>query len=145
MKKAVMLIACLPMFAQAKSIFADVQINQLAQSQQSQWQLSEQPAPQYPKALAQKMSRGCGVFQLRLAADASITEVTMAESVVLGTSKRVFLTETKKLLSQLQWQAAHQVALPSQATVRVDYCLSSESSQHSEAMCQRQAQTACQM
>lgn len=129
--------------------FADVRVTQVAPDEQTAaWQRMNPQTPKYPIELAKAGIRGCGVFKVQIDADGNTQSVDLVSAV----PKKGLSKPAMKLVKSWKWQAKDtslqsleaRASLQQPMIVRLDFCMGGNSLEEAAAMCQLQAQYACQ-
>ncbi|WP_076416238.1 energy transducer TonB [Shewanella sp. UCD-KL12] len=127
---------------QAKNkVFANILVTDMTAHTDPLWHNADQSMPIYPIELARSQIKGCAVLAFNVSKSGDTENIEVISSV----PNRHLGKFSKKIVKRWDWTKTSDSS-PASAekhTVRLDFCLSTESDEHSKAFCQQQRQLNC--
>ncbi|GIU46849.1 hypothetical protein TUM4438_23860 [Shewanella sairae] len=137
----------LPQMSHAKvqKVFGEVLLTEVDANSQKYWYRvghdKSEPVMKYPIELARSKIQGCTVLSFDITEAGNTANVEVISSIPNKHLGKYAKNEVKSW----RWQQADSLStvIGEKRTIRLDYCLGTESAASSQAQCQRQAQLNC--
>lgn len=123
------------------NIFGNVFVTDMTAQKNPLWHSDNKAQPIYPFEMVRSNIRGCAVLVFNV----SESGVTENVEIISSVPSRYLGKFSKKIVKKWNWTKASddRPASDEKHTVRLDFCLSTESDEHSKAFCQQQQQLNC--
>lgn len=124
-----------------KNIFANVLVTDMTAQTNPIWLRADQAQPKYPIEMARSQVQGCAILAFNISPSGDTENVEVISSI----PNKYLGKFSKKIVKRWDWTKTSDSS-PASAekhTVRLDFCLSNESDEHSKAFCQQQQQLNC--
>ena len=136
-----LVFASATVLATSNTIYADIQLTDIAPTSGFIWQRKNQHTPKYPVELASAGMQGCTVLSFDISESGRAQNIEVVQSVPnqhLGKYARL-------MLKRWHWVpvSSTTTAVAEKRTLRLDFCMGGDSLAQSEQACKRQAQLAC--
>ncbi|MGZ9897870.1 energy transducer TonB [Shewanella gaetbuli] len=125
----------------AKNIYADVQVTDIEPKNQVIWERANKNTPEYPLELARSGIQGCTVLSFNIS-DAGKTENV---EIIKSIPSKHLGRYSRNMLKEWNWVPAltRSDISPEKRTLRLDFCMGSESTEQTQKACLQQTQLAC--
>ena len=134
-------VASVSALAKNNTFYGDVEVTNVAPTNDFIWERANQNTPQYPIELARSGIKGCAVLSFNISESGKTENIAIVNSV----PKKDLGKYSRKMLQQWKWVPAKTVTegVTEKRTVRLDFCMGGESTEQSQNACKQQTQLAC--
>jgi protein TonB len=137
----VLAVASTSAVGKKNTIYADVQVTDLASTSDFIWERANKNTPKYPVELARSGTIGCAVLSFNISDSGKTENVEVINSL----PKKNIGKHSRKLLKKWKWVPASTIAdsAPEKRTLRFDFCMGGESIEQAQNYCKQQTKLAC--
>lgn len=137
----VLTIASTSVAGKTNTIYADVQVTNLAPTTDFIWQRANKNTPKYPVELARSGTRGCVVISFNISDSGKTENIEIIHSL----PKKSLGKQSLKMLKKWEWVPTSAVAhsVSEKRTMRLDFCMGGESIEQAQNACIQQTKFAC--
>jgi TonB family protein len=137
----VLTIASASVAGKTNTIYADVQVTNLAPTNDFIWERANKNTPKYPVELARSGTIGCAVLSFNISDSGKTENIEVINSL----PKKSLGKQSLKMLKKWEWVPTSTVAdsVPEKRTLRFDFCMGGESIEQAQNACVQQTKLAC--
>ncbi len=128
--------------AHSKSIFLVLETKDIKPAEGALWKFAENSKPVFPEDLAVGKFIGCAVISFVVSDSGRTKKTEVVNTVPAGRAAR----SVRKVMRKVRWQPVVEGSSPGeeQRLMRLDFCMSGDSNEAAEELCEDLAKMACE-
>lgn len=137
----ILTIASASVAGKTNTIYADVQVTNLAPTNDFIWERANKNTPKYPVELARSGTIGCAVLSFNISDSGKTENIEVINSL----PKQNLGKHSHKMLKKWKWVPAstNSDPVPEKRTLRFDFCMGGESIEQAQNACKQQTKLTC--